>query len=251
MGRGDHIIIPKSILKRFCGKNNKVSVFYLNTRILDQKFPDEIFTELNYYFNDNDKFIQDKCETIIGNLYATINRNLNMVKISDIESMKNIFVIQHFRNNSFISNLYRICFINRRITHNLILSSCINYLKSNRINSELEEIYSYIDKLYNKLTPGFLKLENTKRKLILPSSQFSFLKFKGYNTYLYPIAPNVALTWRELSQKKDFEYATISCDNTIGRINNLMIDSELKNNTDNIIFGLDDEINRLYYNKDI
>ena len=52
MGRGDHIIIPKSILKRFCGKNNKVSVFYLNTRILDQKFPDEIFTELNYYFND-------------------------------------------------------------------------------------------------------------------------------------------------------------------------------------------------------
>lgn len=30
-----------------------------------------------------------------------------------------------------------------------------------------------------------------------------------------------------------------------------MIDSELKNNTDNIIFGLDDEINRLYYNKDI
>lgn len=110
MGRGDHIIIPKSILKRFCGKNNKVSVFYLNTRIIDQKFPDEIFTELNYYFNDNDKFIQDKCETIIGNLYATINRNLNMVKISDIESMKNIFVIQHFRNNSFISNLYRISY---------------------------------------------------------------------------------------------------------------------------------------------
>ena len=251
MGNGDHIVIPKSILKRFIGKDKKVMSLNLKSGKIKKDFPDSIFTESNYYFDDVDKYIKDKSETIIGNLYHSIKQNNNEFKIDDILNMKNVFVLQHFRNRSFIGNLGVQHPHLKNIFHNLALKSLINsYLDNaggidNNIDIELKEIYEYIENIYMDFTPGFLLLKNTERTLVLPSSQFCFLTYKGYKTYLYTIAPDVALTWVNYPQKKEFEYAETNEDNTVEKLNSLIIAEELEDNTDNMIFGLEDELERI------
>ena len=71
------------------------------------------------------------------------------------------------------------------------------------------------------------------------------MTYKGYKTYLYTIAPDVALTWVNYPQKKEFEYAETNEDNTVEKLNSLIIAEELEDNTDNMIFGLEDELERI------
>ena len=251
MGHGDHIVIPKSILKRFMGKDKKVISFNLKSGEIKRDFPDAIFTQSNYYSEDVDKFIKDKSETIIGNLYHSIKQDNKKIKIEDIINMKNIFILQHFRNRSFTKKLSNQYPYLKNIFHNMALKSLINsYLDNagridNNIEIELKEIYKYIENMYNKFTPGFLLLKDTESTLILPSTQFCFFTYKGYETYLYTIAPDVALIWVRYPQKKDFEYAETNENDAVEKINSLIIATELKDNTDNMIFVLEDELNRI------
>lgn len=236
-------------------KDKKVISLNLKSGEIKRNFPDEIFTESNHYFEDVDKFIRDKSETIIGNLYHNIKENNKEFKIIDISNMKNIFVLQHFRNYSFINSLNKNNLGNNCILHNLALKSLINsYLDNKEIDDNLDdglkEIYNYIENMYSKITPGFLKLENTKRTLVLPASQFCFFKLKDNDSYLYPIAPDIALTWTLQPRKKIIEYQEVNQnDDAVKTINNLIINGELKDNTNNLIFGLEDEIEKIYNEK--
>ena len=255
MGNGDHIVIPKSILKRFMEKDKKVISLNLKNGEIKRNFPDAIFTEFNYYNDDVDKFIKDKSETIIGNLYYSMKQDCKLIKIDDIIKMKNIFILQHFRKRSFIQKLGEKYPYFQKIFHNVALKSLINsYLdNSGRIDDnteiELKEVYEYIEKMYKKFTPGMLLLKNTESTLILPSSQFCFFSYKGNETYLYTIAPDVALIWIKYPKKKKFQYAEINENDSVEKINSLIIENELNDKTDNLIFGLEDELRRIYNSK--
>lgn len=252
MGNGDHIVIPKSILKRFTEKDKKIISLNLKSGEIKRNFPDAIFTESNYYWDDVDKFIKDKSEAIMGNLYHSIKLDCKKIKIDDILNMKNIFILQHFRNRSFIEKLGKQYPYLKSIIHNLALKSLINsYLNdaceiNNNIEIELKEIYEYMEKMYNAFTPGFLLLKNTESTLILHSSQFCFFTYRDNETYLYIIAPDAALIWIKYPKKKEFEYVEINENDAVEKLNNLIIENELKDNLDNLIFGLEDELKRIY-----
>lgn len=251
MGNGDHIVIPKSILKRFIGKNNKITSINLKNGEIKKFFPDSIFTEENYYMDDIDKYIKDKSETIIGNLYYSIKERQEEIKTSNILNMKNVFILQNYRNRSFIKKLGSRFPTLEKYYHNRALRELIDfYLKTDGkieecIDDELKNIFNYIEDMYNKFTPGFLIIENKKHTLILPSSQFCFIRVSGNDTYIYPIAPDAALIWIKYPKKEEVECVTINEEDAVIKLNSLIIESELKDNTDDLVFGLESEIKEI------
>lgn len=252
MGKGDHIVIPKTILKNFSNNDNKkVTIYNLNTKEKKENFPDNIYVEKDYYEDDIDEYIKAKDETSIGNLYASIKKK--KINYKDIKNMKNIFIIQHYRNKSFSKNMSTNKLFNR-IFHNIELKLVINqYLKNNEIqNTYIDEfhkdIYEYIESLYSSFIPGCLILNKTQRTLILPSSQFAYIKLLNTDSYLYPIAPDIALTWRKTDFKKDFDYLETTDNQAINKVNQLICECELKDKGDNIIYGLRNEIDKVIEN---
>ena len=249
MGKGDHIVIPKSILKRFMSDNNKISILYLKNGKKDEKFPDEIYTEKNYYLKEVDDFVRDKCESIIGELYASLKQEIKYVKERNIELMKEIFIIQHLRSTTFINGLKINDEFERKNRHNNTFLEMVKYLKKENIEEmdlELKSIFEYVENMYKRLTPGFLVLENTNRELIISSSQFAYIILPNYNMYLYTIAPDVALIWRENQDIDNFKYSTVNDDKSVENINKLIINCENKKIADKKIFGTKKEIEIIY-----
>ena len=63
-----------------------------------------------------------------------------------------------------------------------------------------------------------------------------------------PIAPNIALIWRKLSEKKEIDYGKTSHNDAVDKINQLIIDFEKSKKTEYFIYGREQEIN-YYRNK--
>lgn len=249
MGKGDHIVIPKSILRRFTDKNNKITCLYVKNFLIKKKNLDSIFTEKNYYYDEIDKFIKDNDESVIGILYKAISEGRIKdfeIEMKYIESMRYIFFIQHFRNNTFSNTLEaKVKKIDKKTIHNISIASLINYLKNGKAESEfMQEIYDDMEKEFKNYTPGSIILNNTNRTFLLPASQFVYCFLRKTEAYIYPIAPDIALIWRKNSNKK-FEYGMTSDDKLVEEINKLIIDSELSIKADYLVFGEEEEITRI------
>lgn len=248
MGKGDHIVIPKATLKRFSGKDNKISELNILDGKIRRIYPDSVFVELEYYDDVVDKYIKDNVESVLGKLNKVISDNIGKdfrIKKSSIELMEKIFVIQRFRNNDFRKKSNNKHENIGKNEHNFYLKQLIKYLEEgNAINRKLEDLMLEI----RTYTPGYIILEDTERKFILPECQFALIVIKGINTYCMPIAPNIALIWRKLSEKKEIDYGKTSDNDAVDKINQLIIDFEKSKKTEYFIYGREQEIN-YYRNK--
>lgn len=91
MGKGDHIVIPKATLKRFSGKDNKISELNILDGKIRRVYPDSVFVELEYYDDVVDKYIKDNVESVLGKLNKVISDNIGKdfrIKKSSIELME-------------------------------------------------------------------------------------------------------------------------------------------------------------------
>ena len=249
MGKGDHIVIPKATLKRFIGKDNKISELNLLNGRIRRVYPDSVFVELEYYNDAIDNYIKDNDEKVMGELNKVISDNIGgnfIIKKSLIESMKKIFVIQHFRNNYFRKTLNKDKETIEKQEHNFYLQQLIQYIETGKaLDEKLTDIFSKMMMELNTYTPGFITLENTERSFILPASQFAFISIQKIDTYCMPIAPNVALIWRLLPEPKEIDYGKTSDNAAVDKVNQLIIDFEKSKETDYLIYGKEDDIN--YY----
>lgn len=249
MGKGDHVVIPKATLKRFIGKDNKISELNLLNGRIRRVYPDSVFVELEYYDNAIDSYIKDNDEKILGELNKIISDNIGVnfkIKKNLIESMKKIFVIQHFRNNYFRKTLNKGKGTIEKQEHNFYLQQLIQYIETGKaLDEKLTNIFKEMMTELSTYTPGFITLENTERAFVLPASQFAFISILGIDTYCMPIAPNVALIWRLLPEPKEIDYGRTSDNAAVDKINQLIIDFEKSKETDYLIYGKEDDIN--YY----
>lgn len=249
MKRNDHVVIPKSILKRFTDKNSKITCLNLQNYSVNKKTLNSVFTEENYYIDEIDKIIRDKDESIIGNLYKSISDNKDKylkLKISDIEYMRYIFFLQFFRNNAFSKKLERnVKYIDKKTMHNISIASLIDYLETGKLeDTVIKEIYEEMEQEYKEFTPGFIKLDNLQRSFLLPASQFTYFSILKSGAYIYPIAPDVALIWKKNSSKK-FEYGSTNDYKVVEKINKFIIEREISTAVDYMVFGKEDEIDKM------
>ena len=164
MGKGDHIVIPKATLKRFSGKDNKISELNILDGKIRRVYPDSVFVELEYYDDVVDKYIKDNVESVLGKLNKVISDNIGKdfrIKKSSIELMEKIFVIQRFRNNDFRKKSNNKHENIGKNEHNFYLKQLIKYLEEgNAINRKLEDLMLEI----RTYTPGYIIINNKKEK---------------------------------------------------------------------------------------
>lgn len=257
MGKGDNIVIPKSILERFIEEDKRVSCLDLEKYIIKKKYPDSIFVKKNYYKKDIDKYIKDNVETIIGIINKSFTNNTNKkieIKKDFIKSMKKIFFIQMFRNNNIPkdiinnSNFLKDAGGEKESTaHNIALAEIINNLENrcSEKNSKFNIAFNKMIEFYKTFIPGYIYLENTLRTFIIPESQFTKVKIKDREVYLYPISPILCLTWEERkNNKEEFSIGKTCDDKVVEKINKFIIENE-KLKVDCLVIGKHEEINRL------
>lgn len=99
----------------------------------------------------------------------------------------------------------------------MALAEAINYLEknNNEVNSKINKIFSKMTEYYTTLTLGDTFLENTSRTVIILASQFVKIKVLNNNLYMYTIAPDLCLIWREINCIKDFDVGKTSDDEAV------------------------------------
>ena len=249
----DHLTILNSILERFSCDNEKSrykiisKLNVLNLEIEEIDTYNSIFVKENFFEEKVDKYIRNEVETQIGNLYKKIDTVANY-QISHKENvLKTIFMIQYFRKNEYMNKM------SKKNYNKMLKGIIMGIFDSDEFNDELDIIssnkilmnqYKESEKLYEEFTPGYLKLLNTSRTLMLPLEQFSYAIIQNIGYYIFPIAPTIALLWkRQKSEQKTIQQFVYE-NEAVENINKVIIDFGVKNKN-YIFFGFREELEKM------
>ena len=240
----DHLGLPYGILKRF-GYSDP---YYRNNQIYRLKLCenkietidafDDTFIKEDFFDNDLDKEIKEKIENNIGNLYKKISKNGKYNLNNKYDVMKGIWIIQYFRKIKYIEKC-------GKDNYNKMMKSICNRFLDTNFKVEDDNViqfnYKQMEEIYNMYKPGYFKLMNINRTLILPHNQIAYILFPE-EQYVFPIGKDVALVWKKVNSKSISNSCFIYNDCIVEKINLAITMSEMQNNESDVFYGEKEEL---------
>lgn len=241
-----HIQITKFLLKNF--QINKKELLYLDTKenIVKKSIAKELGTEYGYYYDEIEKFLNEKVESKIGDSLKLIHE-FSKNKKNEI-TIDNIDEIKRFVEYSFIRGEYYLNQVKKRLGLNE--NEEINKRIHNLLICLHQEKY-FLDNYYTGLF-----INGTKEKFVTLSNTIYFY-FKNDTTYIvFPVTPKVAIYFTKdnnfiISQYNEKDRTILNCKykiiknkNVIYELNKSALLTELLT-SNNFVVGDEYELNRL------
>lgn len=231
MSYKSHIQNTQSIFKGFVDeKTNKLYMLNLNTNNIYLMSPRKIGTQEEYYFEHNEKALNEIIESNFGkvlskirafitkkegNLILNNNESKAIIEFAFFLVLRSKKLLKEGKDNLYTKDLY-----NDQITHNHLIERSLVHAKNKTLPEELSNLVCNI--VYNYTSEDFVTSRNG----------FCEVKFNKNNVVLIPIEPKAAIIIYEKTKEINNEVMFIDNVNIVNEINKIMYNYEIKYNND-------------------